>query len=423
MTSIFLGRAGLRGESFGDTARRVGTIGGVAIASDATDAEVLDGIAEAAAVGVSDEALPIIRAEAIPNLIRRTPALLPRLRRAVAQARRGAGRSGIAFVGDSTYLGLMSAGGVANSKAASPPYQIADALAALGIRTDKRSFWSDGGAVASSTTLPTLDPRVTFGAGWASTGPFSLGGAMPANSTTTNALSFTPGGSFDTIDIYYVRNSGLATFTVNVDGGSTLATINSSGGLSVQKATVTCSSSATTINIQRNGTGTNAFIVGVDAYLSTDLGLAIWNMGACSSTTTNWKGAANAWEPVLALATVAPKAIFINLGINDARFGVSAATYKSNMQTLITACVAIADTILVVPVPSDTAITAGATQAAYVTAILEIGVTNNIPVLNLAERYVNYSTANAAGFMADQLHPSGDGYGDTAAAHLPLFTS
>lgn len=48
MTNILLGRSGVRGESFGDTARRLGEIAGVTVPSDATDEEVLELLAGAA---------------------------------------------------------------------------------------------------------------------------------------------------------------------------------------------------------------------------------------------------------------------------------------------------------------------------------------------------------------------------------------
>lgn len=357
----------------------------------------------------------------IPGVYNFTPLSLVRWRKALARVRDGSGRAKLAFIGDSTTAGLLSNGTSTNIRPKSAPYALAPRFANVGASALIDSTWGDAGGAASSSTLPTLDSRVTFGAGWAGTGPFSLGGAMPANSTTTNVLAFTPAGSFDAIDIYYVQNAGLATFTVNVDAGATLATINAAGSIAVVKSTVSCTAGTHTVNIARNGTGSVAFIIGIDCYLSTAPKVAIWNMGACGSTTANWATNTLAYDPLKAIVTVAPDLVVLNLGINDARTGVSVATYQANMQAIITAISAASDIVLQVPVPSDTAITAQATTDAYKAAVLTLGAANNLPVIDVGYRFVRYSTANTNGLMADSLHPGMLGYQDIAAAHYGVL--
>lgn len=353
-----------------------------------------------------------------------TPTSLPRWRKCIANVRAGTGRCKLATVGDSTTAGLLSNGTSTNIRPNSYPYVMAKRLMYQGAQIATiDSTWGDAGAADSSSTLPTFDSRITFGSGWLTSGePFSLGGHVPANATTTNTYSFAPAGSFDTIDIYYIQNTGLATFTVNVDGGATAATINSAGSISVQKATITVAAGTHTINIQRNGTGGTAFIIGIDAYLSTAPKVAVWNMGSCSSTSGNWAANTSApWDPTQAIVTVAPDVAVINLGINDMRTGVSLATTIANIQTIITALAAHMDVVLTIPVPSQTSIIPQATQDAYRAALIGLATANSVPLIDLPARFVNYTTANSNGFMADQLHPDAQGYQDMATSVLSVL--
>jgi hypothetical protein len=121
-----------------------------------------------------------------------------------------------------------------------------------------------GGAVPLTT-----DNRI--GTAWGGGGANAEGGPtfLAAAAAT---FQFTPKDNtgaliaFDTIEVHYDQVSGFGTFTVNVDGGATLATINTSGTNGPKIATVSCPLGTHTINaVWASGT---CVLVGFNAYAS-----------------------------------------------------------------------------------------------------------------------------------------------------------
>jgi hypothetical protein len=59
-----------------------------------------------------------------------------------------------------------------------------------------------------------------------------------------------------------------------------------------------------------------------------------------------------------------------------------------------------------------------ATQQQYITAMYQLAITNQIPIIDLFDRWGSYERANIAPFLfyGHILHPNGPGYSDFAQA-------
>lgn len=354
------------------------------------------------------------------------PAYLPKWRKALAQVRAGTGRAKVAMVGDSTTAGWgagTGANGTDGARVKSAPYRLAEILARRGLNAKSNSFWGD--ANLGYTPYQAYDPRVVIGASWSRGGATTVapgGWLLRANTGVTTTTSFTPSDEVDTFDIYYVVNTGNGTFTANIDGGATLATVDTSVGTpGIYKTTITATKGAHTVNVQRTAGGA-FYVVGIDAYDSTARDVAIWNLGAASWASADWAVSTNAWNPAPGLTGIAPDLTLINLGINDWKdTPVSVSTYTTNLQTLITAAKAAGDVVLVAPFPSSTARASVAQQAPFIDAIVSLGETNSCPVLSLTHRFTSWADANTVGYTYDALHPNALGYADVAQALAPLL--
>lgn len=360
-----------------------------------------------------------------------TASQLQQWRKALASVRSGQGRAKIACVGDSNTVGWGAATGTSGLTAArvkSYPAYLSSILTGMGYATNLQSFWGDGNLTANSIGYNTYDPRLVLPGDWvmqSSALTYSLGGQLfRCPSPITSSLAFTPTGSVDTFVIYSVNNAGNGTFTVNVDGGATAATVNNNTTAAVQATTVTSTLGAHTLNMQRSAGGT-IFIMGVLAYDSTASKIDILNMGSAGWKATEWAYSANAWSPAPALTALDPDLTIINLGINDWKdTPTDLSTFTTNLQTVITAALAGGGScILNVPFPSQTTRASVAQQAPFVSAIRSLGALNSCPVVNLTDRFVDWATANTLGFAYNDLHPNSYGYADMAQAQIAALLS
>lgn len=356
-----------------------------------------------------------------PTLNRLTQLQMKKWRAALGNMMSGAADAKIAFVGDSTTAGFFATG---VQYADNRPLAIANRIAAMlngrGITATVGNTFGDSQMSASNFLL--YDTRWTFGSGW-TTGQLTAivgGNAITHNAANTNAANFTPAGTFDTIDVWTVTNPAYQAFTVAVDGGGALATITPTAATSILKTTVSTTLSTHTINFAK--TAANAalsHILAVDTYDSTTAKVRCWNCGAGASTSAIWgTTTSSVWLAPNLLATYAPHLTVICLGINDWIAAVSAATFTTNMQVLITKALSTGDVILVTPPPTQIGYS-GTTQAnmdALRAATFALAATNNVPVLDIFGRFVSYTDANSYGFYGDGAHPDRTGYQDWANA-------
>lgn len=348
-------------------------------------------------------------------------------RKAVGRVIAGSGFAKMLFVGDSTDWGLGSGG----ADGFPPSKSVANLLNRSYLPT-QYSFGVPPGGAAPTTdgdrddrwSKNTVDGWVDA-SGW---GAGNTGGFAHTGTSTSTAKTFTPGIACDTFDIYYLRNSGLGSLDISVDGGA-VTTQSCAGALGVQKVTVTSSLASNHVLSIVKKTQT-CFLLGVEAYDSTNKSIRVLNSGVCNSRA---KAAADHWSAAGAgqaldyIGVIAPDLTVIRLGINDAR--LAASTSGADWETAIRAIIAKAqltgDVILCSVVPSQATVlqnagagpgTAVALEQDYRDRCLTIATSLGCAYVDIFTRYGSFTAADAAGYMADGLHLNAVGSADAADA-------
>lgn len=339
-----------------------------------------------------------------------TAAMLPRSKAAAAKVRKGTGNLRLLVGGDSTTRGYGAAGDATTYQKGYPPK-----LSARLNQSDLMlpSTWQGFFGSSRSTSYASLDSRVAVSGGFASVvNSPSLGGGWWA-CTATGTMTFTPTQDCDTFTIWYLcYNTG--SFTVNLDGGSTLSTVNVTGSSSIHSVTVTGTLGAHGLNIVWvSGT---VQILGVEAYDSATKQICVINAGSSGSNSSNWATNTAAYTSGNAIVTIDPDVFLFCIGINDYTDAITAATTLTNISTLIAPIkTAGIDVILKTPVPSAVSARTRAVQQTYNDAIVAAATANNCPVIDTWTRFGTQEAMNTLGLYADTLHPNELGYLDDAA--------
>jgi lysophospholipase L1-like esterase len=336
---------------------------------------------------------------------------LRRWRKAIGAVRAGTGRARLALVGDSTTAGTGSANsGTTNAVPGSYPTLLAALLNSADVPATASSCWG-------RNMLPATDPRVAA-PNWVQSSYVLNGNSMRANGIT-DTMAFTPGVSWDTAEVWYADLAGSGTFTVNADGGATLATVTPSGSGALNKVIVTKALATSVLNIART-TGGSVYIAGVVTYDSTSKKVDVCNLGWHGSKVVDWATAnasyINNVTPVSNLPQVAPDLTVISLTINDWSNATDMASYTTYLQAIITAALTTGDVIIMSGIPSSPTAATTDVQAKYIDAARQIALANNLPFINLTQRWGSYAVSNALGMYSDTLHPLAVGYADVARA-------
>lgn len=332
---------------------------------------------------------------------------LPKTRAGLAGVKAGLGPLRIGFgPADSTTLGVGA------TQATGLVAQAASQLKASGLPVTTASVWGDGSLGQSGFT--SFDARVSMGSGWG----FSfvaLGGNQFNNTTTTNALTFAPVEAIKSVDVWYVNAGG--SFTAQI--GATSQTVTPTSAFTLSKVTLVASSE-TVQSVTITRVSGNIIIFGLDAYASAPA-IRLWNWGQSGSATATWLAGNSAWNFMGAAAsTVSPDLIGIDLGINDGLNSVSAATFGTNLQSLVSEAVASgADVLLCVPVPTATGSISAAAQLAIAAQIIAVAAANRLVVVHQAQRWGSFAISNGLGLYSDSItHPNATGYAEKAAGGI-----
>lgn len=328
----------------------------------------------------------------------------------------------ILCLGDSTTFGNGSnSSSTGDFTLANYPTHLATLFNNASINAHRNSFM--GFAISGQASPAINDGRLAMTT-WGYASGVSLGGEFIFNSSNARILNFTPDKNVDTFNLFYPINGntgGWGTLVFNIDGG-TNTNINENTGAVPRLSTASINTGAVSSHTLQVGTSgsANTFFQGAEAYDSTQKWVSIINSGWSGSKSGDWNASTTGgWEPNQAntVSTISPSLTIMALGINDWNNSVSVAAYKANMQALITAYLAIGSVVLWTPPPSNPSGSVPyVTQGQFVAAMQQLAVSNNLPIVDIWTTWGTWANANSNGWMYDNLHPNGTGYGVIAQA-------
>ena len=345
-----------------------------------------------------------IQYNGIPGVYGLDPTKLPHFRKCAANVRAGNGRCTVAMVGDSTTRSQgAGTGGGGNVLAIPRGYAVGltQTLNAMGLPAQDNSFF---GSIYTASIANAADPRLTLTGTWDNSGsPITYGGVWWHTSTAGDTESFRPTQPVDTFVVYFLMGSTGGSFTININGGSTLFTPSTTNAsFVVGSQVVTTTRGLNTINLS-NVSG-NLWILGIKAYDSTQSAVDILDGGAGGAAVSDWSSvwSSTSWSAYNLLNTYAPDLTVIDLGINDwiASPGTGpSSAWITEYESIITSAQALGDVVLVVPVPSQTSyqFATAANQLAYRNQIIAEGVKFGVPVVDETYRFVSWTSMNALG--------------------------
>lgn len=281
----------------------------------------------------------------------------------------------VPVLGESTPRGYGAMFSVAANDAASGawPTQVAVQLKQIyGINAQSNSI-SGSGNTGNMAAFVAYDTRVVAANAWT---VFSAGActgfnlyvgscAFGAASNNTTALQINPKNTTtypsaptvptNVADIYSANVNLSLSFgdlSVKVNGGSTLATITQSGAgaTTYTKTTVSTGSAAAdnrwdlACTSAANGCLFDTIVMRNSAVSEA----SFINMGIAGATAGLWATTGNIWNPITAIqSTFLPDLCIIQVQGNDQDVGTLIATYKSNLHSIIAACQASGDVLIV----------------------------------------------------------------------------
>lgn len=268
--------------------------------------------------------------------------------------------------------------------------------------------------------LQAWDTRFTASTNWIEGGQGgTIGYSALTNVTNTNPLSFVPAIAFNSIDVYYTSNSGLGSATINVDGGSSLGTINSNQAAALRKSTFSTTLGTHTLNfVTASG---EPLISGFVTYNSAIKQISCFITGWSGGTMANFSDTTNAYAELNALVATGPDLVVLEVGANDWVNDTSTSTVQIELQKFITALQPTSDVIIIISPPSASSAAPLSQQAAMVSTITSVAASNGVNVVYLPVLWGSYTQANANGWMSNIIHPDAAGYAQIAAAVLPYL--
>lgn len=335
---------------------------------------------------------------------------LPKWRSALMRSSAGGVRAKIACVGDSTTSGIgsniLSASDDSRKKAY--PTQLATILSSrYGILADATSIWGNGNVLDISK----FDPRISLGNGWAISETFIAGGYTFSDETNLRlAVSFSPPGPTDTLDVYYVTRPGNGNIEVS-SKGAVHGAARTDGVSGVSKLTVKRAIAGGAWDIRKIDGPEPIMIAGIDAYDSQSSNTSVWNMGSSGSEISHWVHS----DFAKSIPILGPDLTVICLTINDWISATPKQTYTSGVQMLIDAAKQTGDVLLMVPPPSRNSDAAPvARQKTYADYIRVLASKNNLPLIDMIYNWKSQESLWDKGFYFDGMHPSELGYLDIA---------
>jgi lysophospholipase L1-like esterase len=330
---------------------------------------------------------------------------------ALAAQQRGEANAVIGCLGDSTVAGQGAASDdlASNAKSLSWPTQLAKLIP----NGSWSSVWGDNNVTANAGDIHSFDARLGP-ARWATTtikASGTLCGGFFEGEPTAASHSFTPTNPIDTIEVWYAQSPDNGAFTIDVDGGPPLATVNCAGPNAFLKATARCARGPHTINLQRTGNSeADVYLTGLRVYNSAIKEVSVYNLGGCRWKSADFVVSSYPWSTLPAVAAIAPNLVIFQAGqVNDWENHTPLPTVTANMMAVIDVLRSVnCDVILMSGVPSKPDyLPSYAAQEAYVTNMKKLAYAANVPFIDVWTLFG--SNWNPAA-MFDWLHPNRTGY-------------
>ncbi|MCA1456909.1 SGNH/GDSL hydrolase family protein [Bradyrhizobium sp. BRP22] len=329
--------------------------------------------------------------------------------RASAAQQRGEANAIIGCLGDSTVVGQGAASNelASNAKSMSWPTQ----LARLIPNGSWSSVWGDNNVSAAAGDLHAFDARLDR-SGWAINNTRASGtlcGGFFHGQPSAVSHSFTPTNPIDSIEVWYARSPGSGRFTIDVDGGPPLATVDCAGANAFMKATATCTPDHHTINLRKTDAN-DVYLTGLRCFNSAIKEVSVYNLGGCRWGSADFVVDGYPWNTLPAIAAIAPNLVIFQAGIiNDWDDRIPLSTVTSNMTRVITALKSVnCDVILMSGAPSEAGIYATyPTQASYVANMKALAYAADVPFIDIWGLFGGTWNSFA---MNDALHPNQIGY-------------
>lgn len=336
------------------------------------------------------------------------PTKVPRLVNALINAENGVMPSQpiFAMLSDSTGAGTRGTGDLKTNSYPSKMLPLLSPYMAI----DENGWYGNQISTSTVSDLPAYDPRLTLGAGVGFGGDYSIGGYPLSLDSATGAITFTPNKAYDTLDLI-LSGGGTAGSTVGVQFGSGSVTNQLLNTSNFTLVTMTKALGSEPVNITKVAGAPR--VQGMTLRNSTAPKVMFANMAKAGSSSVDWAATTNNRSPLSVLTGIRPVAVYINLGINDWSLGVSVATFKANMISIITTLQPNSDIILGIPFPSN--LSAYPTQGQYVQVIRDLAAQYNLPLIDFGRLFVSWEIGNPLGRYVDNRHPAPIlGYGMTA---------
>ncbi len=353
--------------------------------------------------------------------------------RAILAAGGGSIRGRIWFLGTSVTAGLGAGSATLplnNGKSLSFPALVAKMLNAQGMTANANYLCGDSGLIYSQAL--TFDTRISGTV--VGTSAESFGGKC-FNLTAGLLLTFTPGGTFDTVELGYPITTAAGSFTVSVDGGVTpIQTINIQGGVnSYGWVSITVPGDSTAVTL-KNATGT-AYGSVIGTRTAASPGIEIINAGWSGSTIKS--GVAGSWnydsgagwgtsQATASIDSTALNVFVLEATINDAALdsaGSGLPAFAAQVALWINRFLPKGDVIYRIPLAVQSTSPAGPSFNKYADTARDVAISLGCVVQDERLNYPDWVTSNALGLFRDQYHSSAAGYNTSARAFVSLCQS
>ncbi len=356
------------------------------------------------------------------------------------------GNASVCEIGDSTVISFHSNNQTyGNFMPMALTTDLAELLSTkYGIPSTSYSFYGTGVTPSQDTVFGYLynyGTALVAGTGWSLDSiNVSIGGPTYTTSTvgtaTANALAYTPEGPVDTFSITYLTMTNGGTLSATVDSGTpttvnTAASTAGAGKLIVQAPTL---GGATHTLYLSMSAGTEIWVVGVEAYDSTQKGIHIKRMGQGAATAAINASQTNSFSPgnSLIYQTIGCDVSFVEGGINDWQNAVSIPSFTSQINTIVSALESAgSDVIVEAPTPQQ-GYSVDGTMILYANALASVAASNknagasqSLPFINMLSLFdgppssssYGWTNANSKSWMfTDGIHPNQYGYALMAAS-------